>query len=42
MLELYVHGMEVKLGIKGWTTSTRDTWDDDWCKCDVVLSMQIS
>ena len=36
-LEMDVGGIKVKLKIDGYETSTKDTWDSQWCNCSFLF-----
>lgn len=35
--ELDVSGIKIKLKIKNYTTTNRENWDSEWCKCDFIF-----
>lgn len=37
-LEIDANGIEVKLRINGYRPSSKDNWDTNWCRVDVLLS----
>ena len=37
-LKLDACGIDINLKIKGYTTSTKDNWDYQWCRCDFSFS----